>query len=88
MIYLTNNEWTALSAWSSYPEDFDVLSFYMVHHNSTLEKRLVRRTVRALARKGVVEYIRSTMNEDGELSGAGYRPTKEGRKLLSMFKNE
>lgn len=35
----------------------------------------VRRTVRALARKGMAEFCRGLCNEDGEFAGSGYALT-------------
>lgn len=47
-----------------------------------LDRRTVRRNVRALARKGLAEYFRGLWNEEGDApAGAGYCITKAGRVL-------
>jgi hypothetical protein len=51
-----------------------------------LEPSLIRRTVRALARKGLTGYEKALMTEDGEMAGAGYGITVEGRKLAAVVK--
>ena len=42
------------------------------------DRRVVRRHVRSLARKGLAEYFRGLCTEDGEFAGAGYCITKAG----------
>ena len=42
-----------------------------------------RRSVRALARKGLAEYVRGLMNEDGQVAGSGYRATLAGAMLVN-----
>ncbi len=46
-----------------------------------LDRRTVRRNIRALARKGLAEYFRGLCTEDGDFAGAGYCITRAGRKL-------
>ena len=46
------------------------------------DRRLVRRHVRALARKGFAEYFRGLCTEDGDFAGAGYCITKAGQEAL------
>lgn len=82
MIKLTANEKTALRAWEGTYEDFDVLSFVKIKGRSGLEEYLVRRTVRAMARKGVTKFVTGCWSEDGYPMGSGYGLTKEGRELL------
>lgn len=47
-----------------------------------LEKRKVRLACRALARKGLAEYVRGLFDEDGMTAGSGYCATLEGTKLI------
>ena len=47
-----------------------------------LDRKTVRRHVRALARKGLAEYFRGLCTEDGEMAGAGYCITRAGRALV------
>lgn len=54
------------------------LTFKGVSVRSGLPLHQVRRTVRALARKGMAQYMRGLMTEDGELAGAGYCCTADG----------
>jgi hypothetical protein len=79
---LTQNEAMALRAWIDTDEDFDVLSFAAIHRRSQLPKHLVRRTVRAMGRKGVTQFVRGCWNEDGEPTGSGYGLTETGRALM------
>lgn len=52
---------------------------------SGIELHNVRRTIRALARKGLAEYCRGLSNEDGEFYGSGYALTKAGRDLAERM---
>lgn len=83
MVKLTENEKNALIAWIDTEEDFDVLSFKRIHVYGAIPRHLVRRTVRALARKGITHFVRGCMTEDGDMAGSGYSLTKEGRELLN-----
>ena len=78
---LSENEQRALLAWENV-DKWWCLNFRGVERYSGLEKRLVRRTVRALARKGLAQYERGLFNEDGETAGSGYSLTKEGYERL------
>ena len=49
--------------------------------HTELDRKTVRRNVRALARKGLAEYFRGLCTENGEMAGAGYCITREGRVL-------
>lgn len=44
-----------------------------------LDPSLIRRTVRALARKGFTAYAKGLTNDEGEMRGAGYGITPNGR---------
>lgn len=48
-----------------------------------LDRRTVRLNIRALARKGYVEYFRGLCIEDGDFAGAGYCITKTGMALCN-----
>jgi hypothetical protein len=54
------------------------LTFKGTAARSGLPLHQVRRTVRALARKGMAQYMRGLMTEDGEVAGAGYVCTADG----------
>lgn len=57
--------------------------YYMRHiaKQTGMEQRLVRIAVRALARKGLAEYVRGLFNEEGSVAGSGYRATTAGWEL-------
>ncbi|TIM95059.1 MAG: hypothetical protein E5Y34_27665 [Mesorhizobium sp.] len=76
---LTELERTAIMAWQDTQDDFDVLSFDAIADRSALPRKMVRRTVRAMARKGVTRYVRGCWTEDGEPAGSGYGLTPIGR---------
>ncbi len=48
------------------------------------DRRIVRRNIRALARKGLAQYFRGLSTEDGDFAGAGYCITDAGRAALSV----
>ncbi len=48
-----------------------------------LDRKTVRRNIRALARKGYAEYFRALWTDGGEPAGAGYCITKAGRALCN-----
>jgi len=58
--------------------DFNVLNFAEIMIRTGLERRVVRRSCRSLARKGFAAYVRGCWTEEGEPAGSGYRLTKEG----------
>lgn len=64
-----------------YSEDFGFLSFAVIHRVSEVPRDLVRRTVRALARKGYAEFSNGLWDGDGP-RGSGYRITKAGQTAL------
>lgn len=78
MTLISENEATAMAAWMDLSVDFAVLNFSVVARLSGLQQSLVRRTVRALARKGMLEFVNCCWDDDGEMRGAGYQPTDRG----------
>lgn len=82
-INLTELEARALKAWEDTCEDFDVISFDTVARYSGIERSKVRAVVRRLARKGITVFYRTSWTEDGEVHGAGYGLTKDGRAILN-----
>lgn len=68
-------------AYSNSPE-FSYMSFSKIALRSGLAPDLIRRTVRAVARKGFAEYQSGLWSDDGEPRGAGYRITNAGMKAL------
>lgn len=58
------------------------LNFKAVAARSEIERHLVRRVVRACARKGLLVYERGLFNDEGEVAGAGYGLTAKGHNWL------
>lgn len=54
------------------------MPFRPLMDRTELDRKTVRRNVRALARKGLAEYFRGLWTEDGEPAGAGYCITAAG----------
>jgi hypothetical protein len=79
------NEMKALKALAEAYDDYEeycFLSFKVIAKRSGLDPKLVRRTVRSLARKGFAKYEKGLWTNDGELAGAGYCCTKDGYAAL------
>ena len=56
--------------------------FLPIMSHTELDRKTVRRNVRALARKGLAEYFRGLWSEETDLpAGAGYCITRKGRAL-------
>ena len=68
----------ALATYYGIDTDFCVMSFATLASRSGLDRKLIRRTVRALARKGFAQYERGCWTDDGDMAGSGYRCTTEG----------
>ncbi|MFD1328254.1 hypothetical protein [Mycoplana ramosa] len=81
-IKLHGYEAKAMQAWRDASEEFGVLCFRAIATRAEIDASKVRRAVRGLARKGLVEFVRSSFTEDGETYGAGYKPTAAGLAIL------
>ena len=82
-VRVSEREMKALRALhESYDSDYDCMSFKAIAARSGLPLAQVRRTVRALARKGLAQYERGLFNEDGEVYGSGYSCTIIGHQFL------
>lgn len=79
---VSEREMMALNALAGIDEDH-YLNFKSIASRSRLDPKYVRRSVRALARKGLAEYGKGLWSEDGEVAGAGYRATAVGRQVAS-----
>lgn len=71
-------------AYSDY-EDFCYRNFAGISAESGLDRKVVRRAARALARKSLAQYGRGLWTDDGEMAGSGYRCTKEGAALIESL---
>ena len=85
---LRGYEKQAFTAWADLDKDFSVLSFKRVSQVSGVEEHRIRRAVRGLARKGLVEFHRCCWDEDGEMRGAGYGLTTAGAAILKDASHE
>lgn len=81
MANLNENERKVLKvlaeAYSDY-EDFCYRGFAGIMSDTGLERKVVRRAARSLARKGFAQYGRGLWTDDGEMAGSGYCCTKAG----------
>ena len=83
---MSPNEKKSLTALAErYSADFGYLHFSTIATESGLDRSLVRRTVRSLARKGLAEYSNGLWTDEGTPAGAGYRVTQAG---LHIYWNE
>jgi len=64
-------------------EDFCTYFRVLVSFSNGLDKTQVKRSVRSLTRKGLAEYQRGLMDDDGTVAGSGYRISRAGRALLA-----
>ena len=62
-------------------DGFGFLSFATIARRSGLEPKVVRRTVRALARKGLAEFGSGLCTEDGYFAGSGYCASQLGLEM-------
>lgn len=72
------NEMKVLAALASVAGDFGCLSFRGVGQRVRLNRQIIRRACRSLARKGLAEFHRALWSEDGEPRGSGYCATRKG----------
>ena len=63
-------------------QEADCVFMNYIAEQTGLSYREVRLAVRALARKGLTEYVRGLFDEDGFVAGSGYRATFEGWKAV------
>jgi hypothetical protein len=75
---LVGFEAQAFNAWKECSEDFSIIGFKTVASRTGLDQRKVRRAVRGLARKGLVQFYRVSWTDEGIPCGAGYGLTKAG----------
>lgn len=78
---LNANERRVLIILADARDDDDVfcyLDFAHIAANTQLDRRIIRRACRSLARKGYAEYCKGLWSDDGMPAGAGYSATKKG----------
>lgn len=69
----------------SFYGDFCFFPFRYLCNETGLERPVVRRICRYLARRGLAQYQRGLWTEDGEPVGSGYGATREGAQLLDQM---
>lgn len=84
---LSENERKTLMAWKGTCEENNVLPFAAVARKSDINPGLVRRFVRALARKRMLQFCRMSWNDEGP-RGAGYTPTPQGYAVIALAEAE
>jgi len=62
--------------------DFCFQSFATLMKETGLDRKVVRRACRFLARRGYAEFARGLWTDEGEVAGSGYAATKEGLKYV------
>lgn len=82
---LQGYEAQAFKAWEECSEDFSVIGFQAVSQRTGLDLTKVRRAVRGLGRKGLLQFYRMSWTDDGTPNGAGYGLTKAGVDLRDSF---
>ena len=56
-----------------YNADAPYCCFDFIKQHTTLDRKVIRRACRSLARRGLAVYGKGLWTEDGEMAGAGYR---------------
>ena len=74
----------AVLAKRSRPNGEHCLPFSPIEHDTGLSRRDVKRSVRALFRKGLAEFHKGLCTEDGEFAGAGYCITHAGQEIADV----
>jgi hypothetical protein len=75
---MSPNEQKVLIALTEEAGDFGFCSFKLLQIHTGLDRKIVRRACRSLARKGFAEFQRGLWTEDGEPAGSGYQATTKG----------
>lgn len=82
-IKLSETEEKLLTAMAEHTsEDERYMPFKGLAGISGLPLKKIRRTVRALARKGLTRYEKGLWSDDGEPAGAGYACTEKGSEWI------
>lgn len=68
--------------------DANCLYIRTIAKEAKLEQRIARIAVRALARKGLAQYVRGLFDDDGMVAGSGYCATREGAMVVNGCKNK
>lgn len=86
MVKPSKTEEMVLIAWDNCDPDYGYFSFSLIATKSGVEKHRIRRAVRALSRKGFLQFAKGLTDEDGEFRGSGYGLTQDGFNFLNNLK--
>ena len=82
-VHLSDRETRCLNAWDGIDSGY-CLNFRGISQRCTIEAHNVRRVVRSLARKGLLEFQRGLFDDcDGSVAGSGYGLTPLGEEVLN-----
>ncbi|HEX8607202.1 MAG TPA: hypothetical protein VF679_01035 [Pedobacter sp.] len=84
---LNENELKVLTFVVNVVEEDYATYFRYIAQNTGLEVKLVRRVCRALARKGLMAYVRGLFDNDGMVAGSGYSATRAAHLLINPCKS-
>lgn len=65
--------------------DFGFIGFAGIANDLPLDRKIIRRACRSLARKGLARYARGLWTEDGTPGGSGYTATRAGIKVREQI---
>src|SRR5690606_11172662 len=65
--------------------DFGFLGFAGIACDLPIDRKVIRRACRSLARKGLARYARGLWTEDGTPAGSGYTATRAGVKVREQI---
>lgn len=82
---LTDNHKRVLKALDTDGEDFSYLNFAAIARRGEIDRKLVRRNVRHLARIGLAQFASGLWSDDGTPAGSGYALTAAGRELCAAL---
>lgn len=86
MIKLNENEIKVLymlaRMWSDSWGESSFTYFRYIVEETKLELKVVRRACRSLRRKGLAEFMRGLMDDEGQVAGSGYGATQAGREWV------
>ena len=80
---ITEQERLVLETLFEYAYDSErCISFDWIESETKLNRKEVQKACRSLREKGLVEFYRGLMTDDGEVAGSGYCTSYEGRAFL------
>lgn len=83
---LSENQLKVLKLLAEYHSaDANCLFFSYISKETGIETRLVRLACRAMARKGLTEFVRGLFDEEGMAAGSGYCCTSLGRDVIDRM---